>query len=285
MKRRKGGKIVMRYEIEELLPLVSGLAQKYGGYESTSITYEKAQTLMGAVLYCLQEHDSAHINSVARTDSSVKERYETGLKLVLEKADKIRELFNEMSFYFEDYGVKCLYDTVQRGIPEFLEWYDAQFEPQNTILTLDYPLLVDCGTLSGADAVYQYLCGIQIEQRFLRGFDKDYVVSVLKKYHNQYEDLIDNICDIMLTNAVEHIAIRKPFHETGFQEEDYLKLTEIFRQKSVDDIEKTVSHIIEEMVRRFYEDDMDMLAYFNHDARNIAVRIAAASEGNFLSLL
>lgn len=36
----------MDYEIEELLPLVSELAQKYSGYESTSITYEKAQTLM-----------------------------------------------------------------------------------------------------------------------------------------------------------------------------------------------------------------------------------------------
>ena len=40
----------MDYKMEELLPVVSELAQKYTGYESTSITYEKAQMLMGAVL-------------------------------------------------------------------------------------------------------------------------------------------------------------------------------------------------------------------------------------------
>ena len=42
----------MDYKMEELLPIVSELAQKYTGYESTSVTYEKAQMLMGdSLLY------------------------------------------------------------------------------------------------------------------------------------------------------------------------------------------------------------------------------------------
>ena len=32
----------MNYEMEELVPIVGKLAEKYTGYESTSITYEKA---------------------------------------------------------------------------------------------------------------------------------------------------------------------------------------------------------------------------------------------------
>ena len=43
----------MDYQMEELLPIVSELAQKYAGFESTSITYEKAQSLMEAVIFCL----------------------------------------------------------------------------------------------------------------------------------------------------------------------------------------------------------------------------------------
>lgn len=37
----------MNYEIEELVPIVGKLAEKYTDNESTSITYEKAQQLMG----------------------------------------------------------------------------------------------------------------------------------------------------------------------------------------------------------------------------------------------
>ena len=49
----KGEKIVIAecgYTMEELVPLVGELAGSYAGYESSSISYEKAQQLMEAVL-------------------------------------------------------------------------------------------------------------------------------------------------------------------------------------------------------------------------------------------
>lgn len=61
----------MDYQMEELLPIVSELAQKYTGYESTSITYEKAQSLMEAVLFCLSEYNSSVKDSLVQKDISV----------------------------------------------------------------------------------------------------------------------------------------------------------------------------------------------------------------------
>ncbi len=43
------------YRMEELIPIVGRLAEKYTGFESSSITYEKAGQLMEAVLYCIHE--------------------------------------------------------------------------------------------------------------------------------------------------------------------------------------------------------------------------------------
>ncbi len=40
----------MDYKIEELVPIVGRLAEKYTGFESTSVTYEKAEQLMEADL-------------------------------------------------------------------------------------------------------------------------------------------------------------------------------------------------------------------------------------------
>ena len=49
------GVMSVKYEMEDLIPLVGYLAQKYTSGESTSVTYEKAEQLMEAVLYCIRE--------------------------------------------------------------------------------------------------------------------------------------------------------------------------------------------------------------------------------------
>lgn len=273
----------MDYQMEELLPIVSELAQKYAGYESTSITYEKAQSLMEAVLFCLSEYNSSAKDSLVQKDISVKEQYNIGAKLLSEKVENIRKIFNEISFQFEDFGVKCLYDTVQKGIPQFLKWYDIKFCPQNTILTLDYPLIIDCSSLTGADAVYKYIRAIQTEQIFLRKFDRNYVMLVLEKYNSEYRDMIENICSIVLTNIIGHIAIKKPFNDIDFLYEEYLQLSKIFAGKSIPDIENVVKDLIKKIVSQFYENDMDMLEYLCYETNNIAVRIYTANQHEQLS--
>lgn len=273
----------MDYQMEELLPIVSELAQKYAGYESTSITYEKAQSLMEAVLFCLSEYNSSAKDSLVQKDISVKEQYNIGAKLLSEKVENIRKIFNEISFQFEDFGVKCLYDTVQKGIPQFLKWYDIKFCPQNTILTLDYPLLIDCSSLTGADAVYKYIWAIQTEQIFLGKFDRNYVMLVLEKYNSEYRDMIENICSIVLTNIIGHIAIKKPFNDIDFLYGEYLQLSKIFAGKSIPDIENVVKDLIKKIVSQFYENDMDMLEYLCYETNNISVRIYTANQHEQLS--
>lgn len=273
----------MDYQMEELLPIVSELAQKYAGYESTSITYEKAQSLMEAVLFCLREYNNSDINIqdidiLVQRDISVKEQYEIGARLLAEKVEDIRKIFNESSFWFEDFGVKCLYDTVQKGIPQFLKWYDIKFCPQNTILTLDYPLLIDCSSLAGADAVYKYIRAIQTEQIFLGRLDRNYVRLILGKYNPEYQNMIENICSIVLTNIIGHIAIKKSFHEIEFLNEEYLQLSKLFAGKSISDIENVIKTLIQKIVNQFYEGETDMLEYLCHETNNIAVRIYTANQ-------
>ena len=47
----------MEYQMEELLPLVTALTEKFTSKESSSVTYETAQMLMEAVLFCIQEYE------------------------------------------------------------------------------------------------------------------------------------------------------------------------------------------------------------------------------------
>lgn len=170
----------MKYKMEELLPLVARLAEKYTGFESTSVTYERAEQLMGAVLYCIAEADGPGSNAAAsgrcrpecgrgpagsgrkegtaiwahEKEGAAARAYGEGHRRVLEKAGAALELYNDMVRDFSDYGNIYLHDTVIKGMPVFFQRYDAEFEPQNTVLTLDYPVLQDLSAYSGIDRIY-----------------------------------------------------------------------------------------------------------------------------------
>lgn len=212
------------YEMEELIPVVAALAEKYTGHEHSSVTYEKAQMLMGAVLYCVGEYENSlvqdgreekeqetskekssgeeteRIYEVSFRDKkiSAEEACRRGQELVLEKVKKLRELYNGMISDFQDYGLVCLGDTFRQGIPSFFLNYDVRFSPQETLLTLDYPVLKNLRGLSGVNAVWEYVRCIAVEQRFLGKFPASLVRKMLRAYHEEYEELIENLCSIVL---------------------------------------------------------------------------------------
>ena len=78
----------MDYEMEELVPIVGKLAEKYTSHESTSITYEKAEQLMGAVLYCIHELWESSGNAPSLNEKIPAQRaYEIGAEYVEKKTD------------------------------------------------------------------------------------------------------------------------------------------------------------------------------------------------------
>ena len=222
--------------MEEIMPIVAKLTERYTAGDSTSVTYEKAEQLMGAVLYCIREakyaekdeedkrengqcenEHSAHDTSSDEAKSierhtgtrnlttcskgmSAQQAYETGLDCVEKKVKAALALYNDMQTQFDSYGNRCLYDTFVKGIPEFFKWYDMRFAPQDTILTLDYPVLKDLSAYTGIDRIYEYLLCIQKEQEFLHAFPRNDVIDALERYNPAHEDMIDNVC-----GAVEEV--------------------------------------------------------------------------------
>lgn len=193
----------MDYTMEELMPVVAELMKKYTAFESTSVTYEKAEQLMGAVLYCIREtelsevNDGVSIQNVSGKKMSARGAYVAGEALVTEKVKQALNMYNEMIPDFFSYGNRCLYDTVVKGLPEFFKWYDVKFEPQDTILTLDYPVTKELSQYTGIDRIYEYIQCIRMEQEYLRKFPKEYVTGILYRYNSGYQEMIENIYEIV----------------------------------------------------------------------------------------
>lgn len=264
----------MNYEMEELLPVVGRLAEKYTSFENTSMTYEKAEQLMGAVLYCIREMEQPEEKTLASVQKMpAQQAYEMGIACVEEKAKKTLKMYNELLPDFHWYENRCLHDTFVTAMPEFFKWYDIRFEPQNTILTLDYPVLSDLSGYTGVDKIYEYICCICLEQRFLHKFSETYVKKLLADYHRGYRDLADNLCEIVLRAVIRHILAGKPFGEQDLNREDLIKIQEILQQDSVKNISDKLSHALASFLKKYYDDGGELTAYLTQAVPGIVIRM------------
>lgn len=277
----------MKYEMEELVPIVAKLAEGFTSKESTSITYERAQQLMEAVLYCIHEGEMTGQFSLAKEDElSAENMYEIGVTCVREKTEETLRLYNGLMTHFSAYGNQCLYDTVVKGLPEFFKWYDCRYAPQNTILTLDYPVLIHNPEHTGIDKIYDFVGCIQLEQKFLNRFSLEYVQEVLFKYDKQYKIIIDNLCEIVLMNVISHILAGKKLSASDFDPEEYQKMQSFIQMESLSDLREKLKNAVRVLIRDYYENDEKLMEYLNKAVDNISVRIKNAAEhGNLRCIL
>lgn len=297
----------MHYEMEELVPIVGRLAEKYTANESTSVTYEKAEQLMEAVLYCIHEAElwETQENAFAEGEDSFRGRpavsgkklsaeqaYKTGAGCVEKKTRQALKLYHEILPEFCCYENDCLYDTFVKGLPEFFKWYDAVFCPQDTVLTLDYPVLKDLSRLSGIDRVYEFINCIRLEQTFLKKFSPDYVMEILEQYTRRVSrgmeaqragsahpeesargfagaadmeeadgfytfsrrEIMENLCEIVFTSAVLHILLRKPLSGQGVQEAEPFRLRDLFSQAELPEIQKRLGEAADVLFQQYDEE-------------------------------
>jgi len=217
----------MEYEMEELIPLVKELCDRYTGKESTSVTYEAAQRLMEAVLYCIHETTgSAEAAGVSDGSRSARMAYEYGYELAVQKVVQARERYNRMAANFRSYGNRAYEETFQQGIPAFFLWYDVRLKPQDHIITMDYPVMKNLEGLCGIDAIWEYLRCMEAEQKFLARFPEDYIRQVNVARCADYEEYYINPCRVMLRHVLCCMLADIPADKIRFGEEDYMRLKE-----------------------------------------------------------
>ncbi len=190
----------MNYKPEDLIPIVAELSDMYTRGESTSVTYEAAQHLMEAVIYCIREAEQVSDNLPEDYNTNARILYEAGFNAVIDKVERTKEKYKNLISAFSSYGNKNLNDTVLKAIPGFFKLYSPRFSPQDTIITMDYPTPVPVTGKTGIDAIEEYVDKLIAEQRYLASFPAGYVEEVLESYTPDYKNHFFNITEIIQKN-------------------------------------------------------------------------------------
>ena len=271
------------YSMEELVPVVAELAEKYTSKESTSVSYETAEKMMDAVIYTIEilyfDGKEDKNNPAGEKLLSPKAAYEAGYERILQKVKETQKLYNEMIFSFNAYGNENYYDTVTKAIPGFFQFYNARFSPQDHLITMDYPTLAPLGDKRGITAIETYLKDICMEQRFLHKIPEDDVISVLTGFQANYKRQFYNICRIILRHLLGSALIGKTIGEYT-RKEKYEELREMVLSGEKWQLERLLVNILKSLIKQQYVGDEKLFWYLMQDIKDFVTELfVAAKEG------
>lgn len=266
----------MNYKMEELLPVVGRLVQRYTGLDSTSISYEKAEQLMEAALYCMREAELEAPGAVAAQGTPAGQLYEAGKAAVERKVKKALELYHRLLPEFLACGNPYLSDTVFKGLPEFFRRYDVEFEPQNTILTLDYPVLRDLSPYTGIDKIYEFIVCIALEQSFLRAFPEGCIERLLRPHYEEDVDMVDNLCEGILFAMAQYVLAGKPLGKEALGEEDDLRIKRRLEATEPEELKSCLRDALKRFTEAYCENSRELFSYLVNAADNAAVWMKSA---------
>ncbi|MDI9242631.1 DUF6179 domain-containing protein [Fusibacillus kribbianus] len=100
------------YPMEDLIPVVAKLAEKFTAKESSSVTYEQARKLMKAVIYCIAHLEIGETALAAAGTLPAGEAYRLGYEAVIGKTRNTQEKYNKLMDFFDHYGNRNYRDTI-----------------------------------------------------------------------------------------------------------------------------------------------------------------------------
>lgn len=280
----------MEYQPKDLLPLLKTLSEKYTSKSSTSVSYETAQQLMGAILYCIgenryDENGEAATLPDATAPIDAEASYERGYSLVVAKIKKAHTLYNCIMTGFDACGCHAYEETMVNGLPEFFKWYDPKFAPRNHIILLDYPVLHPMEDRNGIDLIYGYLQCVELEQLFLSRFPKKYIRNVLLQYHRDYSELLLNAAEIVLRNLLLNLLLETDVPVIKFSAADIDKLQGFVLHQDKELLIDTLYSELNFFIAGQFASNNALRNYLGRAVPDLAVELRNAAENNCMDIM
>lgn len=203
----------------QILQLLDEKVYKYTGNDSTSIRKEVMEEISDSNSYTI----SIYLKTFRNPDEAIKVIKEKGLKIAYQdgrkKIDKMLNVIRVMYIKVKQNKLNIqnatYNDTLIGGIQGFLKIYDSDFKAQDMKITADYPLYNNLiSKLDGVEFIKEYLNSIYLENVFCNKFSEEKINYLLYGYSQDYKELIINIFEIVLLEAIGCKLAKKRY--TGF---------------------------------------------------------------------
>lgn len=276
----------------DIISLLGERVEKFTMRDSTSVTKETAERILGSILYCIKSDSNNTIKNSSLDKSLIKEEnldirtaFYNGLLIKKEKIKKAKILCENIKreFCFID---NCYYkDIIWKGMDAFFKNYDVEFNPQYNVLTLDYPLYIEIENLSGIDLIYEYLKRFYIEERFLKKFEIHIIEEILRGYNDNFTNLVINICKIILRNAIICKILNKNIYELDVKEIDIDRIKKYIENNTQEEMVRLIDEKLKSLLKELSLEEEVFYTYFKLDIKEFVKELYLYKEQNLLNIV
>ncbi|MCB8815302.1 DUF6179 domain-containing protein [Desulfosporosinus shakirovi] len=235
----------------DCLSLLAKQTERYNSGGSSSIRVEGAQSLLTSIMFTvgvwLKTYPNPDEAVAAIQKESMYALYQAGHKRIdgLIKSTKILHssiignlLQTENVFYRS---------TIVDGIKGFFKLYYPEFAAQEIHITADYPVHHPMERLVGIEFIQKYLECIYYENLFCAQFSAEDVHHLLCGYDEDYEELLVNIYEPVLSAAIGCILSGRDVHRLEMAPSSIQILNDLFRGKRRTEIEGILREAVSQL--------------------------------------
>ena len=224
-----------------MLQCISLLAYKCEEYNlgnSSSIRTEIAETIMESNLYTI----GLYLKTFPNPDSAVSELkkekissiYDKGYKLINSKFQDLKRFYKIVkSKKVETPNYTYNHTLSDKGIGIFFRSYNKSFMAHDVPASIDYQLFNTISELTGIEYIHHYFVDLYLENEFCQYFDAVDIHYLLYGYDKNYQHLLINIFEFVLTAALGCVLAERNIRHLSITKEDIQIINEKLNKNSL----------------------------------------------------
>lgn len=266
--------IALQLKLFQLLTRRTGL---YTMGDSSSVRVETAQELLASICFLLRLHmKESGLSPQKLLSFDAEEIFADAIRTVERKIQQGKKLYKTACLSIPDIENVSLIDTL-RGIGTFFKRYNYRFFAHQTPGDIDYQL---CNampeTMKGVEYIVEYLRRLIIENDLLRHFRENSLIGLLSVYCPGYKDLLINLYEPVLTNAVGLALIGMDVYQLNISDADRSSILKLFESVPRKDAEALLRDSAESLSHQLEIRNAVAKEYMTKAAVNLYPRIEVA---------
>jgi len=165
--------------------------------------------------------------------------------------------------------------TIVDGIKGFYKLYYPDFGAHEIHITADYPIYNAIPKLAGIEFIHAYLNAFYYENQFCYYFTPGYIHRLLCGYVENYQELLINIYEFILTAAIGCVLTGSDAHTLDISDGGAAHLKRLFTGKSRNEILSSI-HNAARKLQRIFNFPHGLELYIHKSLPSIASKINTA---------
>lgn len=263
----------------ECLNLIAYKTERYNSGDSSSIRVEKAQSIMTSNLFTiglwLKSFPNPDDAVIALQNESIKDLYQKGRNHIDVLISDTKTVHAKLLHQLIDTKNVFYRSTLEGGISGFFKLYYPDYTAHEIHITADYQLFNHAPKLAGIEFIKAYVEAAYWENLFCSYFTSDDIHHLLCGYMEDYEELLINIYELVLTAALGCIIAGADAHRLDVSEVETKFFYSIFSKKTKTEILSIITNALVEL-NCIFQFSHELMLYIKNSLPIIAGMIEIA---------